>query len=133
MRKILIIEDEQMLANMYRDKLEREGLEVLTAATSEEGFQKAKAEKPDAILLDIILQNTNGLSFLWKKQDDPDIASIPVIAFSNFEDPKVKREALTLGACAYLLKTSHTPKDIVSQLKSCMLPENNPNENNPNN
>ncbi|MBI2577813.1 MAG: response regulator [Candidatus Wildermuthbacteria bacterium] len=117
-KKILIIEDEDILMQMYTEKLEREGFSVVQASSSREGFNVAVKEKPDFILLDLLLQDENGLSFLWKKQDDPIIGKIPVLVFSNYDDPTPKKEALKLGALGYLVKTDYTPQQIIDKITS---------------
>jgi DNA-binding response OmpR family regulator len=117
MPKILIIEDEKMLAQMYKEKLEKENFKVHLAFDSREGINLAKKEKPDLILLDILLPKENGISFLKSQRSDPEISSIPVIVISNYDNPKIKEEAIKLGAKGYLLKTDYTPKQLVEKIK----------------
>ena len=64
MKKILIIEDEKILAEMYHDKFSEAGYDIALAFTSEEGIVLAKKDKPDLILLDILLPKENGIAFL---------------------------------------------------------------------
>jgi two-component system alkaline phosphatase synthesis response regulator PhoP len=117
MKKILIVEDEKVLAEMYRDKFEKEGFEVVLGFDCRDGLDKAKAEKPDLILLDILLPVENGVSFLKRMREEPEISSIPVVAFSNYDDPETKKEALKLGIEEYLIKTNYTPQQIVDRVK----------------
>jgi len=117
MKKILIIEDEKVLAEMYRDKFTRAGFEVILAFDSEEGIILAKKEKPDLIVLDILLPKENGITFLTWLRKEPEIFSIPVVAFSNYDDPETKRQAVKLGVKDYLIKTSYTPQGIVEKIK----------------
>jgi len=91
MPKILIIEDEKVLAQMYKEKFEKEGFEVYLAFTSNEGLDLAKKEKPDLILLDILLPGKDGISFLKWLKNELQISSIPVVVLSNYDDPKQKR------------------------------------------
>ncbi|MEK7510031.1 MAG: response regulator [Patescibacteria group bacterium] len=116
MKKILIVEDEKILAEMYRDVFTREGFDVHSAFTEKEALELAATGKPDLILLDILLPEANGISFLKEKNKRPAIASIPVIAFSNFDDIETKREAFQLGVQDYLIKTNYTPQQIVSRV-----------------
>jgi two-component system alkaline phosphatase synthesis response regulator PhoP len=118
MKKILIIEDEKLLAEMYKDKLEIEGFKVFLAFSVKEGIELAKREKPDLILLDILLPMENGLSFLERRKKEEDIAQIPVIAFSNYQDQRTKKEALEKGVKEYLIKTDYTPKEIIEKIKN---------------
>ncbi|KPJ56880.1 hypothetical protein AMJ49_03655 [Parcubacteria bacterium DG_74_2] len=116
MKKILIVEDEKILAEMYKDKFEMAGFEVILSFDCQEGLEAAKKEKPDLILLDILLPTKNGISFLkgWKR--DKEISSIPIVAFSNYDDPETKKEAFDLGVEEYLIKTNYTPQQIVEKV-----------------
>ena len=117
MKKILIIEDEKILGEMYRDKFTEAGFKVVLCTEAKEGVKTAKEEKPDLILLDILLPKENGIFFLAELKRYSDIASIPVVVFSNFDDPETRKQAKKLGAKAYLIKTSYTPKELVQEVK----------------
>ena len=117
MKKVLLIEDEKILAEMYREKFSQAGFKIVLAFEAEEGLVLAKKEKPDLIILDILLPRENGIVFLSRLRKDPEIASIPVIAFSNYDDPETKKEAFNLGVKDYLIKTSYTPQGIVEKIK----------------
>jgi DNA-binding response OmpR family regulator len=117
MKKILIIEDEKILAEMYREKLEMEGFKVLLAFDVKEGIEMAKKEKPDLILLDILLPVENGIYFLERQREDKEICQIPVIAFSNYDNPQKIKKTIELGAKEYLIKTNHTPTEIIEKIK----------------
>ncbi len=115
-KKILIIEDEKMLAEMYRDKFEQEGFDIHSAFDAEEGLEMTKEIKPDLVILDILLPRENGISFLKKMRGVKEIASIPVVAFSNYDDLRTKKEAKDLGAKDYLIKTNYTPREILEKV-----------------
>lgn len=116
-KKILIIEDEKILADMYRDKFVDAGFEVISAFESKEGLELAKKEKPDLILLDILLPRENGISFLEELKKDPEISAIPVVAFSNYDEPRTRKQAFQLGVKDYLIKTDYTPNEIVKKIR----------------
>lgn len=116
-KKILLIEDEKMLSDMYREKFSQAGFETIFSPNAEDGFLVAKKEKPDLVVLDILLQKADGISFLQRLREDPDISHIPVIAFSNLDDPEKKKSAFRLGVKAYLIKTSYTPHEIIQEIK----------------
>lgn len=118
MKKILIVEDEKILAEMYRDKFSQAGFKTLLANSAEEGFRATLKEKPDLILLDILLPRGNGISFLKKLRKDKKTSKTLVVAFSNFDDPDTKKEAFNLGVKDYLIKTSYTPQEIIEKIKS---------------
>ena len=81
------------------------------------GFAVAKQEKPDLVILDILLPKGNGISFLKALRNDPETADIPVVAFSNYDDPPTKKEAFDLGVKDYLIKTAYTPQGIIDKIK----------------
>lgn len=118
-KKILLIEDELEMAQMYKDRFEEAGFDMVLAFTAEEGFKKAKTENPDLILLDILLPTDNGITFLEKlrKQKDKALSNIPVVALSNYDEPQTKNQAFNLGVENYLIKTSFTPKQLVEEIK----------------
>ncbi len=118
MKKILIVEDETILAEMYQDKFTQAGFEVVLAYSAEEAFEILRREIPDLILLDILLPRENGISFLAKMRKNPKLSSILVVAFSNYDDPGTKRQAFKLGVKEYLIKTNYTPNEIVERVKS---------------
>ncbi len=117
MKKILIIEDEKMLAEMYRDRFIHEGFDVHSAFDAEEGMEITKKIKPDLILLDILLPRANGTDFLEKLRSEEEISEIKVIAYSNYDDARSREKAESLGAKEYLIKTNHTPREIVDVVK----------------
>lgn len=116
MKKILLIEDEKILSEMYVKKLSQEKFTVLTAFDPFEGLKLTKKEKPDLVLLDILLPNESGIYFLDQLGQDSEISKIPVVVFSNYDDEETKKLALKMGAKQYLLKTSYTPKQIIEKI-----------------
>ena len=87
------------------------------AATTDEGLHMTKKEKPNIVLLEILLFNGHGIEYLKTKKEDETIAKISVVVFSNLDEPKTKDESLKLGALEYLLKTDYTPKELVAKVK----------------
>ncbi len=117
MKKILLIEDEKILSAMYQDKFTEAGFEVSATFEAKEGLEIAKKEKPDLIILDILLPRENGVYFLTELRKDLEISSIPVVVFSNYDDPETKKKSIQLGAKEYLIKTNYTPQEIVKKIK----------------
>ena len=120
MKKILLIEDEKILAEMYKEKFTQTGFEVFLAFESKEGLALAKKERPDLIVLDVLLPRENGIVFLARLRKEPEISSIPVVAFSNYDDSVTKKQADKLGVKDYLIKTSYTPSEIVEKIKQLL-------------
>jgi DNA-binding response OmpR family regulator len=119
MPKLLIIEDELSMAHMYRDKFIGSGFDVSVISSSEEALEKIKDERPDLILLDMLLPLGNGVYFLreMRKMADKKIAKTPVIVLSNYDEPDTRKEANDLGIKDYLLKTDFTPRQLVEEIK----------------
>ncbi len=115
-KKILIVEDEKMLAEMYKDKFAQEGYEIYSAFDAEEAIEMAKEVKPDIVILDILLPRGNGIEFLRNLRNEKEIESTLVVAFSNYDDLETKKEAKELGAKDYLIKTNYTPKEVLAKV-----------------
>jgi DNA-binding response OmpR family regulator len=117
-KKILVVEDEHILSDMYADRFQADGWKVSTASTKNEGLAVTKKEHPDIVLLDILLFDGHGTEYLREKKQDDSIAQIPVVVFSNLDDPKIRAESLELGALDYLLKTDYTPQELMQKISS---------------
>lgn len=116
-KKILIIEDEEVLRKMYTARFEQEGINIVTACNAEEGFVLIKQEMPDLVLLDIILPRQDGIFLLKQLRGDIKTSKMPVLAFSNYDDPVTQERAEKLGVLGYLRKTDFTPTQIVEEVK----------------
>jgi len=117
MKKILIIEDEKILSEMYKFKLEKEGFEVFHAMEVDEAIETGKKNKPDLVVLDILLPKESGINYLIKIKDIEDLKDVPVLVLSNFDDNETKSKSFELGAKDYLIKSNHDPKEIVDKIK----------------
>lgn len=116
-KKVLIIEDEESLAQMYQTKFEYEGYEVVVATDGSEGIEKAKKEKPDIILLDIILPKKDGFMVLKELKADKLTASITVIMLTNLGQDEDMAKGKKLGAIDYLVKANLTPAQLIDKVK----------------
>jgi DNA-binding response OmpR family regulator len=123
LKKLLIVEDEPILMEMYLAKLSRQGLNIFSAGSSEQGFSIAKKEKPDLILLDILLPKGNGIDLLEKIRKDEDIKGTKVLTFSNYDEPDTKKKAMDLGVIDYLIKTNYTPNQIIAIIQNILKNE----------
>ena len=104
-KKILLIEHDKFLLKLYSDKLNREGFEVSMSITGEEGLGKVAAEKPDLVLLDIILPQKNGFDILSEIKLNSATKNIPVIILTNLGQDSDIKTGFELGAVDYLVKT----------------------------
>jgi DNA-binding response OmpR family regulator len=120
MAKILIVEDDRFLRELIARKLRNEGYEVLEAVDGEEGLKRIKEEKPDLVLLDLILPGIDGFEVLAKAKEDPDTAQIPVIILSNLGQREEVEKGLKLGAIDYLIKAHFTPGEIIEKIKNIL-------------
>ena len=116
-KTILIIEDDKFLRELVIRKLIKEGYETSEAVDGEEGIKKIKEEKPDLILLDLILPGIDGFEVLSKMREDPALAQIPVIILSNLGQKDDVEKGLKMGAIDYLIKAHFTPGEIIEKIK----------------
>ncbi len=115
--KILIIEDDQFLRGLITRKLEKEKYVISEAVDGEEGLRKIREEKPDLILLDLILPSLDGFEVLREAKSDPEVKDIPVIVLSNLGQKEDVDRAFSLGAVDYLIKAHFTPEEIIEKVK----------------
>ncbi len=115
--KVLLIEDDVRVRELYELVLKMDEYQVVTAETGEDGLAKAKAENPDLIFLDIRLPGMNGLEVLESLRQDEKTAEIPVVILSNLDDEKTISRGVSLGALEYVVKSRITPQDLSKRVK----------------
>ncbi len=115
-KKLLIVEDDQFLRELITKKLETKGYEVIQAEDGEKGFEKAKEEKPELVLLDLMLPGIDGFKVLEKIKADSEIAETPVIILSNLGQKKDIDKGMELGAQDFLIKAHFTPNQIIEKV-----------------
>lgn len=118
MKKILIIEDDKFLRELIARKLNQEGFEVIQAIDGDEGLKKIKEEKPNLVLLDLILPTVDGFELLAKIKEEPAFASLPIIVLSNLGQREDIEKTLKLGAVDYLIKAHYPPNEIIERIKN---------------
>lgn len=118
--KILIVEDDIQLRNSLEDKLKFEGFLPITAKDGVEGLKVSIKEKPDLILLDVIMPKMDGLEMLHKLRKDPWGKTVAVILLSNDDDPDHIGETLKEDATDYLIKSDWSLEDIVTKIKDTL-------------
>jgi len=117
MHKILIVEDEPILQKTLSAAFAQEGFEIKSALDGEIGLNLAKQEKPNLILLDLILPKMDGFEVLEALQKDDETKDIPVIILTNLENTQDIEKALILGAKTYLVKANYDLKDVIKKVK----------------
>ncbi len=118
--KILIIEDDPDQVLMYKVQFEGDGFEVFSEMTGEGGLKQAHAIRPDAILLDIHMEDKSGLDVLRDLKKSDDTKDIPVIVFTNFSKQHFQEAAQGLGADKFIVKTDRLPREIVKDIESLL-------------
>jgi DNA-binding response OmpR family regulator len=119
MSKILFIEDEKALVDIYRDVFEKKGHEFITTFNIEKALEIAESKKPDVVLLDIIIpmpENVvaeQGYDFLRRVKINPKTKSIPIIIFSNLDTPQDRKKCKEMEAAAFMFKRDCTPKEVL--------------------
>lgn len=116
--KVLMIDDDPALVTVITTALEAEGFQTVTAADGRSGIERAKAEKPNFILIDQVLPDIQGNEVLSTLKNDPDTKDTPMALLSNFNKPELMQQAINLGAADYILKYQIEPKDLVNKIRS---------------
>ena len=113
MVKILLVEDEKSIRDLYEIKLTKSGFEVITADNGGNGWELAQKELPDLILLDVMMPVMNGFEVLKRLREKTETKDIPVIILSNYGEVDQVTNGFLVGATDYLIKAEHTPADVV--------------------
>ncbi len=121
-KKILIIEDEEIVIDLLQRKLIKEGYETSVARDGQEGLKKMKEVKPDLILLDIIMPKMGGFEVMEEMAKDKELKKIPVIVISNSGQPVELDRAQKLGAKDWLIKTEFDPQEVIDKVKKHIGP-----------
>ena len=119
-KKILIVEDEVSLRRILADKFESEGMRVLTASDGEQGLEMALEERPDIILLDIIMPKKDGITMLRELRADERGKNIKTILLTNIGDADEMLANASKGVCSFLVKSNWDIKDISQKVKECL-------------
>jgi len=118
MKKILIVEDESTLQKTLGDILSQEGYKVVSALDGEVGVRLAKEQKPDLVLLDLVLPKMTGFEVLEQMRSAEDTKGIPVIVLTNLEKMEDIQRATELGATTYLVKSNYELQEVVEKVKT---------------
>lgn len=120
MGSILLAEDDVLLVRLYQRKFAHDGFDVRVAMDGQEALLAIMQEKPDLILLDIMMPKLNGLEVLERLKKNVETKGIPVIVLSNLSRGEDINRALELGAAAYLLKSDTLPSAVVAKVKEVL-------------
>jgi DNA-binding response OmpR family regulator len=114
---ILIVEDDRFLARAYQSKLANAGFRLATAYDGEEAVSMLSQERPDLMILDIIMPKKNGFEVLQEMQTHPEWKTIPVILLTNLGQEEDRKKGRELGAVDYIIKADFSLQEIVTLIK----------------
>ena len=123
MIKVLVIEDDKFLNKLYSDQLRREGFEVSMAISGDQGLSKVMTEKPDLVMLDIVLPHKNGFDILSEMKLHAATKNIPVLILTNLGQEADIKTGLDLGAVDYLVKTDFSITKLGEKVREILAME----------
>jgi len=118
--RILLIEDDSFLVEMYTTKFELEGFEVISAEDGKKGLDLALQEKPEIILLDILMPKMDGFAVLEALKKDKTTLNIPVVLLTNLGQKDDVKKGFEKGAVGYLIKAHFMPSEVVDKIKKIL-------------
>ena len=116
--KIALIEDDEVLSIVMQEELGKAGFDVLIAADGEKGIKLVKSQKPDLVLLDLMLPKKSGFEVLQELKKDPKTKNIPVVILTSLSLDEGIQKALRLGADDYFVKSQHTSLELVEMIRN---------------
>lgn len=118
--KILIIDDDPSIVDIWSIVLQKEGFEIITASNGKDGLTLAKKVMPEIILLDQIMPDMKGNDVLQILKQDPVTKSIPVALVSNYSESELAQDAIRQGAVDYIFKFQIEPQDLASKIRALL-------------
>lgn len=120
-KKILLVEDDPILSEMYQQKFQLDGFDIVTARSGGEGLLVALQNKPDLILLDILLPGMDGMTVMQKLRDDPWGKNVPIIILTNLNaDDNILKGVVQGHPAYYLMKSNSDPSSVVEKVKEVL-------------
>lgn len=120
MRKVLLIEDDPFLVDIYTTKLKEAGFLSEIAIDGEQGLKKTKEFKPDLVLLDIVLPSIDGWEYLRKVKKDEKLNTLKIVVLSNLGQKEEVEKGIGLGVSRYLIKAHYTPSEVIREIKEIL-------------
>lgn len=118
--KVLLVEDDRDLVEMYETKFKMEGFEVIKLENGLNALDLVKKEKPAVVLLDIVMPELDGFQVLKSLKVDPETKATPVILLTNLSQETDIKKGTELGAADYLVKANFTPNEVVAKARKAM-------------
>ena len=120
MEKILFVEDDPFLIDIYSTKLGEAGFDVVIVKDGAQVLEKSKKNKPKLIVLDIVLPHVDGWQILKQIKEEPSLKKTKVLILSNLSQKEEVEKGMGLGADKYLIKSDHTPTQVLEEIKKLL-------------
>lgn len=114
---VLIVEDDPFYSNIYKTKIEKEGLAAMLAGDGDKAIKIAKEKKPTLVVLDLIMPGKDGFQTLEELKKDEGLKDVPVIVLSNLSQEEDMKRVMDLGAKEYIIKSNVPINDLVAKIK----------------
>lgn len=121
--KVLIIEDDSYISDMYKIKFDSENFETTVAEDGIMGIKEIERQKPDIVLLDVVMPKVDGFSVLKMIKKNENFKDIPVVMLTNLGQKDNVERGFELGATSYIIKAHFTPSEVVKKVKEIMEKE----------
>ncbi len=118
--KVLVVEDDALLQDMLAQQLSKDNWGVSYAKDAERAYELARSEKPDVILLDLMLPGVSGYDILATLKKDPELMHIPVIILSNLGQQEDMEKGLQMGAADFMIKSNFTLDEVSARMRALM-------------
>lgn len=119
-KKILVVEDDIFISDIYQVKFKQEGFEVAIAVNGLEALKILDNFRPDIILLDIIMPQMDGIETLKKIKNNDKLKNIPIIMLTNISEKEKVEESEEMGVNDYLVKSQFTPSEVVGKVNALL-------------
>ncbi len=120
-KKVMIVEDDEHISKVYEIKFAKEGIASSLARDGVEAVTKITAEKPDVILLDLMIPKKDGFEVLTEIKKNPELVNIPVLVLSNLGQKSDQERAMVLGANEYLVKVDYPIQEVINKVKAYLV------------
>jgi DNA-binding response OmpR family regulator len=117
-KTIMVVEDDQYMSRALQDKFGRSGFKVVAAQDGQKAVEVVRKEKPDIVLLDIMMPKKNGFEILKEIKQDAELQSVPILMLTNLSEESDRKKTFDLGASDYLVKSNTRINEIVEKVKS---------------
>lgn len=121
MQKIVLVEDDPLLIDIYATKFKEAGFQVAVADRGDAAAGVIEQEKPDVVVLDVVLPQKDGWEILKSLKANPKTKDIKVVMLSNLGQKEEIEKGMGLGAAAYLIKAHYTPSQVVKEIRKILL------------